>query len=131
MAIELACFGDCSAQGCSEVNRFAMHDEVRQRRSRWIVASKRLGPHATRSSYGDRDLDVALASWSAFGNWATPWVCQQPDWRIRWTTDGRQRLGLLLECWGAYSHCDFSPEDRFIGLSDIPLSSELRARPCP
>lgn len=131
VATELAWFGSRAAESCSEVNGLAIDDELRRRRSRWIVATKRLGPHATRSSYGERDLYAALASWKAFGHYATPWVCQQPDWRFRWTTEGRHRLGFLVDCWDAYSRCGFSPEDRLIGLSDMPISPLLRAQPCP
>lgn len=98
-----------------------------QRRSSWIVGTRRLGAHASRIRYRRHDLHVALAWWLSFGAAATAWVCQQPDWRYRWTADGRRRLHFMASCWDAYSRCDFTPADMHIGLADMPLSDESPA----
>lgn len=96
--------------------------EWTSRESRWIVAGKRLGAHASRLRYQRHDQHAALAWWGCFSRGATPWVCQQADWRFRWTPDGLRRLRFMVDCWDAYSRCDFTPADLRIGLADMPLA---------
>lgn len=101
------------------------------RTQRLVMARRRLAQHATRTSCGDRDLELCRASYWGFGSFATPWVCQQADWRYRWTQPGRARLQFMLDCWDAYCRCGFGSNDLLIGFADFPLSQELRPDLCP
>lgn len=82
---------------------------------------KRISQHQSRLICPD--LDIALCSGAAFslGLGLTPWVCQQPDLRYRWTDDGMSRLGYLADCWDAYAKKELTWADRTIGLPDFPL----------
>lgn len=73
------------------------------------------------------DLDIILCSSAAFSIeiGITPWVCQQPDLRYRWTDTGMKRLGYLADCWDAYAGKELTWADRTIGLSEFPSHPEL------
>ncbi len=99
------------------------------------VDFKRIGAHASRVHYGDPDLQLCVASADHLGHAATAWVCQQPDWRYRWTPAGLARLRFMADCWDAYARCGFTEADRAIGLLQFPLSDAfcppLKPLPCP
>lgn len=94
-----------------EANRALLESVPRIRR--------RLGPHATRIDFGDRDLHLCTPWLSVPGYAFTPWTCQQADWRFRWTDDARRRLAFLLACWDAYARCDDMLAGCAIGLSSF------------
>lgn len=73
------------------------------------------------------DLDIVLCANGMFSLdfGLTPWVCQCPDLRFRWTDDSLARLAYLTDCWDAYSRCNFTWEDRFIGLPDFPTHPDF------
>jgi hypothetical protein len=106
-------------------------DDMQVRRARLVLAHKRLGPHATRQTCGDPDLAICRANARGFAYYATPWVCQQPDWRFRWTPTGLNRLRFMVDCWDRYARCRFAPYDWLIGLNDFPLSDRLRPDSLP
>ncbi|MHB9118540.1 MAG: hypothetical protein ACYC2R_09735 [Burkholderiales bacterium] len=83
---------------------------ISQHQSRWICP----------------DLDILLCADAAFSidRGITPWVCQQPDLRFRWTPESMIRLAYLADCWDAYSRSDFTWADRLIGLPDFPTHPE-------
>lgn len=96
----------------------------------WL-ATRRVSQHATRYDYGDPDLRLCDWRVESFAYATTPWVCQQPDWRYRWTSQSRRRLHFLADCWRAYAQCDFTLDDARIGVHDFPLSDSFLPEPCP
>lgn len=87
------------------------HKRISHYQSRWICP----------------DLDIILCAGTAYSIdlGITPWVCQQPDLRFRWTDTGMVRLAYLTDCWDAYAQCDLTWADRLIGLPDFPTHSEF------
>jgi hypothetical protein len=81
----------------------------------------RIAVHQTR--WKACDLDIVLCADLSFGLdlGVTPWVCQQPDLRYRWTDAGMVRLKYLAACWDAYAECSLSAADQQIGLHDFPV----------
>lgn len=88
------------------------------------LGHKSIGPRQRR--WKTPDLDIALCVGMAFSSdiGITPWVCQQPDLRYRWTDTGMVRLRFLADCWDAYAQCTFTLADQLIGLRDFPNHPE-------
>lgn len=94
-----------SVQAC-----FHGRKRISQHQSRWICA----------------DLDIVLCVGAAFSAdlGISPWVCQQPDLRFRWTDRGMARLAYLADCWDHYANKELTWVDRVIGLSNFPTYPE-------
>jgi len=88
---------------------------------------KRISQHQSRSICADADMLLCGDGAIRLDFGITAWVCQQSDLRFRWTEQGMRRLFYLAECWSAYSQCDFTWEDRTIGLATFPAHAELCA----
>lgn len=82
---------------------------------------KRISQHQSRVVCVDPDIILCARGIFSRDMGITPWVCQGPDLRFRWTDDGMKRLAYLADCQDAYARCAFSWEDRFIGLRDFPV----------
>lgn len=91
---------------------------------------KRISHYQSRHVCGDMDIVLCVDGIRSLDWGVTPWVCQRPDLRYRWTGESMLRLAYLADCWDAYSRCDFTWNDRFTGFSDFPLHPEyVRPRP--
>jgi len=89
---------------------FQGRKRIAQHQSRWICA----------------DLDIVLCANAAFSAECgiTPWACQQPDLRYRWTNNSLTRLNYLTDCWDAYATSELAWANRMIGLSNFPAHPE-------
>lgn len=125
LAAELLFIRETLARICASGHEPSWSDTTDAFHRNFRRRTKRLRVHATRDDYGDPDLQICFISCRGFAFGATPWVCQQPDWRYRWTPVGLTRLRFMIDCWDAYSRCDFTPEDWLIGVNDFPLSDFL------
>jgi hypothetical protein len=91
---------------------------------------KRISHYQSRRTAADLDILLCHGSGWSLDLGVTPWTCQQRDLRFRWTAKAVTRLAYLADCWDAYSHREFTWNDRFIGLSDFPLHPDY-VQPCP
>lgn len=100
-----------------------IHDAARRLQA-YFHGHKRISQHQSR--WRCADLDIALCAGAAFSIdlGITPWVCQQPDLRYRWTDNGIARLAYLADCWDEYAKNELTWADRMIGLSDFPTYPE-------
>ena len=98
------------AAGRSLQSFYYGHKRISHYQSRWRCA----------------DMDIILCSGAALSvdSGVTPWVCQQPDLRYRWTDVGMTRLLYLADCWDCYAKSELTWADRFIGLPNFPTHSE-------
>jgi hypothetical protein len=103
--------------------RQQMHDAARTLQA-YFHGRIRISQHQSR--WLCSDLDIALCSGAAFSAdlGITPWVCQQPDLRYRWTDGGIARLAYLADCWDGYANIEPTWADRMIGLPNFPTYPE-------
>lgn len=66
---------------------------------------KRISHDQSRRVCTDMDIVLCADGVTSLDLDVTPWVCQRPDLRYRWTADGITRLAYLADCWDAYSRC--------------------------
>lgn len=105
-------------------DRQELHDAGRRLKV-FFRGTKRISQYQRRAVCAD--LDIVLCAYGMFSldMGVTPWVCQRPDLRFRWTDDSMRRLAYLADCQDAYARCSFNWEDRFIGLRDFPVYEAL------